>query len=83
MLQRTAMSANLVRELRKASNLSQIQLSQKSGVSRFRIQLAESGTLRLREDESQAILEAVRPGLSRAAHLLCAAFDSELPNDLE
>lgn len=77
------MSQNLLRELRRASNLSQIQLAQKSGVSRFRIQLAESGTLQLREAELQAIRDAVRPGLAKTARLLCSEFDSEPLNEQE
>lgn len=64
------MNPDLVRELRRASNLSQIQLSQRSGVSRFRIQLAEAGTLELRPDKLQAIEATVRPALVRTAELL-------------
>jgi transcriptional regulator with XRE-family HTH domain len=70
MLRGRFMNPNLIRELRRASNLSQIELSNKSGVSRFRIQLAESGTLELRPTELLAIREAVRPALARAAELL-------------
>lgn len=64
------MNPNLIKELRRASNLSQIQLSQGSGVSRFRIQLAEAGTLQLRQDELRAIEATVRPLLIRTAELL-------------
>ena len=70
MLHGRFMNPNLIKELRRASNLSQIELSQKSGVSRFRIQLAESGTLELRPTELLAIKEALRPALTRAAELL-------------
>jgi transcriptional regulator with XRE-family HTH domain len=83
MLHGRFMNPNLIRELRRASNLSQIQLAEKSGVSRFRIQLAESGTLQLREAELQAIRDAVRQGLAKAARLLCSEFDSESLNEQE
>jgi transcriptional regulator with XRE-family HTH domain len=69
------MDGNSVRELRRASHLSQIQLAQKSGVSRTRIQLAESGALQLSDHELQAIRAAVRPGLAKAVRLLCSEFD--------
>ena len=75
------MDDNPVKELRVASNLSQIQLAQKSGVSRTRIQLAESGLLRLGKDELRAIRTAVRPGLAKAARLLCSEFDCEDANE--
>lgn len=77
------MDRNPVKELRVASNLSQIQLAQKSGVSRSRIQLAESGAVRLGKDELQAIRVAVRPGLAKAARLLCSEFDYEDANEPE
>jgi transcriptional regulator with XRE-family HTH domain len=76
MLHGRFMNPNLIRELRRASNLSQIELSRKSGVSRFRIQLAESGTLKLRPTELLAIREAVRPALARAAELLITELGS-------
>jgi transcriptional regulator with XRE-family HTH domain len=74
MLRGRSMNPNLMKELRRASNLSQIKLSQRSGVSRFRIQLAEAGMLELRPSELQAIEEAVRPALARAAELLTTEF---------
>lgn len=77
------MDRNPIRELRRASNLSQIQLAQKSGLSRSRIQLAESGALRLGDDELQAIRIAVRPGLAKAARLLSAEFCCEGANETD
>ncbi|HEV2988845.1 MAG TPA: helix-turn-helix transcriptional regulator [Candidatus Angelobacter sp.] len=64
------MTANPVRELRRRADLTQIALARTSGVPRSRIQLAEAGELQLRSDELQAIREAVRPSLARAAQLL-------------
>jgi transcriptional regulator with XRE-family HTH domain len=81
MLHGLAMDGDHLRELRKASNLSQIQLAQKSGISRSRIQLAESDALRLNDDEIRAIMSAVRPGLAKAARLLCSQFDCEESNE--
>lgn len=69
------MDGNSLRELRRASHLSQIQLAQKTGISRTRIQLAESGALQLSDDELQAIRAAVRPGVANAVMLLCSEFD--------
>jgi predicted transcriptional regulator len=59
-----------IKDLRRRSALTQIELSQKSGVSRSRIQLAEAGLLELRPEEVQAIKNTVRPELARATELL-------------
>jgi hypothetical protein len=49
-----------IRERRMmAGRLSQIALARSSGVSRFRISLAESGHIVLREDEKIAIARAL------------------------
>jgi DNA-binding XRE family transcriptional regulator len=41
--------------MRKAAGLTQVQLSQKAKVSRFRLSMAESDFLELRVDEIEAI----------------------------
>lgn len=61
---------NTLKELRRRSGLTQIELAQRSGVPRNRIQLAEGGLCNLREDEWQAIRAVVRPQLACAAELL-------------
>jgi transcriptional regulator with XRE-family HTH domain len=63
---------NNLKELRRRSNLTQIELAQKSGVPRCRIQLAEAGTLDLRPEELQAISRVVTPELARTTELLAA-----------
>ncbi len=55
---------------RKTAGMTQIQLSLKAGVSRYRIALAETGNLELRQDELEAIASAVQPGLERASRLV-------------
>jgi predicted transcriptional regulator len=71
-----------IKDLRRRSALTQIELSQKSGVSRSRIQLAEAGLLELRPEEVQAIKNTVRPELARATELLLNEMkdQSGLPN---
>lgn len=63
------MQMNL-KELRRRCNLTQIELSTRSGVPRSRIQLAEAGNLDLRRDELDAIRKALRSGLEEIAELL-------------
>ena len=58
-----------LRTIRRASGLTQVQLAQKAGVSRFRICMAESGSLELRPDEIDAITQAVRPELAKTARI--------------
>jgi predicted transcriptional regulator len=62
------------RSIRKTAGISQIELAQKSGVSRFRISCAESGHLRLTADEERAIERAVAAvlelRLADIAHML-------------
>lgn len=60
---------NNLREVRKASGLTQIQLAQRAKVSRFRLCMAESGSLELRPDEVEAINKAVRPELEKTARI--------------
>lgn len=66
-----------LKEIRLASGLSQVALAYKAGVSRFRLSLAEAGTIQLRPDELQAIKSAVRPGMEERARVV-SQFDREL-----
>ena len=66
-----------LREIRTAIGYSQIKLANKSGVSRFRIYLAESGSLVLRPNEVHAIREALRPEIEKAARIACEFSDVE------
>jgi transcriptional regulator with XRE-family HTH domain len=61
-----------LREIRKAAGLSQLQLSMRAHVSRFRLSLAESGAIELRSDELTAISKAMRPELAKTAAVLSA-----------
>ena len=57
-----------IRENRRiAGRLSQIELARLSGVSRFRISLAESGYIELRDDELRAIEHALVSEVRRRA----------------
>ena len=55
--------------IRKAAGLSQIGLARRAGVSRFRLYLAEAGTLELRPDEMVAINRAIAPELERVERI--------------
>jgi transcriptional regulator with XRE-family HTH domain len=57
---------------RKTAGMTQIQLSLKARVSRYRIALAETKNLKLRPDELAAIASAVQSGLERASRLVSA-----------
>ncbi len=59
-----------IRELRKAAGLTQVRLAQRSGVSRFRICMAETESLPLRTDEVEAINRAVAPELEKALRVV-------------
>lgn len=61
---------------KKAGKLSQIDLARKSGVSRFRISLAESGNIVLREDE----LAAIELALAREVNRLAQEFQHQKVN---
>jgi DNA-binding XRE family transcriptional regulator len=58
-----------LRTMRKAAGLTQVQLSQKAKVSRFRLCMAESDFLELRPDEIDAINQALKPEMERAARI--------------
>ena len=58
-----------LKEVRKAAGLTQIQLAQKADISRFRLCLAETGSLELRPDEMAAIADAVRRAMERTARI--------------
>ncbi len=65
-----------LKELRRRGDLTQIELAQRSGVPRSRIQLAEAGTLDLRPGEWRAIRKAVMPALERTAELLASGLET-------
>jgi DNA-binding XRE family transcriptional regulator len=56
---------NLKEQRKTAGKVSQIELARTSGVSRFRISLAESGHIVLRDDERLAIQEALAREIRR------------------
>jgi predicted transcriptional regulator len=66
-----------LKSVRKAAGISQIQLAQRAGVSRFRISLAEADTLQLRPEEIDAIRHAVQPGMEKTARV-AADFQSQM-----
>lgn len=72
-----------LKELRRRSDLTQIDLARASRVSRSRIQLAEAGTVELRAEEIDAIRRALKPRLERTAELIAAnpEFRSETEQD--
>jgi predicted transcriptional regulator len=58
-----------LKAIRKAAGLSQIELSRRASVSRFRISLAETGALDLTPQELAAIRRAVRPEIEQTARI--------------
>lgn len=56
-----------LRAIRRAAGLTQMQLIERAGLSRFRYCMAEAGHLELRPDELDAIRIAVRPAMERTA----------------
>jgi DNA-binding XRE family transcriptional regulator len=66
-----------LRVIRKAAGLTQVQLSQRANVSRFRLCMAEADCLELRSDELHAINRALKPELERAARLAAEFQDTE------
>jgi transcriptional regulator with XRE-family HTH domain len=68
---------NKLRELRRRSNLTQIELVRRSGVPRCRVQLAEAGTLELRPEELQAIKGVVTRELALTAELLAGELGGD------
>lgn len=67
---------NIIREVRRRADFTQIELAKKSGVPRSRIQLAEAGAVELRIEELQAIKEVVIPELARTAALLATELEA-------
>jgi transcriptional regulator with XRE-family HTH domain len=67
----------VLRKLRESAGLTQFAVARKSGVSRMRLSLAESGQLRLSPEEELAVREAIREGIEKQAaqlqHLLARA----------
>jgi DNA-binding XRE family transcriptional regulator len=64
-----AVEVSKLRATRKAAGLTQVQLSQRAKVSRFRLCMAEADCLELRPDELNAINQALKPELERAARI--------------
>lgn len=58
---------NIKKQRKMAGRLSQIELAERSGVSRFRISLAETGHIRLRTEERAAIDRALASEVQRLA----------------
>jgi transcriptional regulator with XRE-family HTH domain len=58
-----------LKAIRKAAGLSQIEVSRRASVSRFRISLAETGALELTPQEQVAIRSAVRPEIEKTARI--------------
>jgi len=58
-----------LKALRKTAGLTQVQLSQRANVSRFRLCMAETDSLELRSDEIEAINQALMPEMARAARI--------------
>jgi len=56
-----------LRRLRERAGLTQFVVAQKSGVTRMRLSLAESGQLRLTAEEEAAVREAIREGIEKHA----------------
>lgn len=71
------MDRSIKNQRRKAGRLSQIELAQLSGVSRFRISLAENGHVKLREDEWRAIELALVGVVGRRAKAFSVRSDEE------
>lgn len=49
-----------IKQLRKDFGISQMALSKKSGISRYRLSLFENGHLELTKSEQEALRDAVR-----------------------
>ena len=58
-----------LRAIRKAAGLTQVQLSQRANVSRFRLCMAEGDCLELRPDELDAINLALKPEIEKTARI--------------
>jgi transcriptional regulator with XRE-family HTH domain len=58
---------NIKKQRGLAGKMSQIKLAQRSGVSRYRISLAESGHIALRAEERAAIDRALASEVQRLA----------------
>jgi len=58
-----------LRAVRKAAGLTQVQLSKRAKVSRFRLCMAEADCLELRPDELEAINRTLKPGMEKAARI--------------
>jgi hypothetical protein len=58
-----------IKAVRKTAGMSQIQLSRRANISRFRLYLAECNSLQLRPEEVRAIGDVVGPELEKAARI--------------
>lgn len=59
-----------LREIRKTARLTQIELAQRSGVSRWRLAMAETGALELRPSEIEALGQALTSALERVVRMV-------------
>lgn len=59
-----------LRKMREVSGLSQIALARRAGVSRMRLQLAESGEILLRPEEVEALNRTLRGVIENRAVIL-------------
>lgn len=70
MFRREQPNVNKLKELRRAAGLTQIQLAERSSVSRWRLCMAETGALELRPSEIEALGQALKPALERAVRMV-------------
>ena len=73
---------SILRATRKAAGLTQVQLSQRANVSRFRLCMAEADCLELRPDELNAISQALKPEMERAARIVSDFQRANLTREL-
>jgi transcriptional regulator with XRE-family HTH domain len=67
-----------LRRLREKAGLTQFTVALKSGVPRMRLSLAESGQLRLRPDEEDALRRAILEGIEQQATQLRQLLSGKL-----
>jgi transcriptional regulator with XRE-family HTH domain len=65
-----------LREIREAAGLSQFALAHRAGISRMRLQLAESEHVTLRSEEIEALNRALRGAIERRVAILQGALSS-------
>ena len=58
------------RELRRLTGCTQVTLANKTGISRVRLSLAETGQLRLKPEEKDKVLRILRREMERSSNAL-------------